>query len=209
MRCGRIARTLGGAIVLRALRSHDLLCVAHIAPRISPMQIALTNAPHWLAQFSTWLQSTPLSLLLQNVEWIVPLVQTVHILAIGAVIASVFIVNLRLLGLIGNDESPSRVGARFLPVIWYTLPVLIATGVILIIAEPARSLGSIAFQLKMLLFACAVIITLYHHRSVLQAASRADQAGGHGAAKFVAILSLLLWSAIIFAGRWIAYAPGK
>jgi hypothetical protein len=173
------------------------------------MQIALTNAPHWLAQLSTWLQSTPLSLLLQNVEWIVPLVQTVHILAIGALIACVFIVNLRLLGLIGNDEPRSSVGARFLPVIWYTLPVLLATGVILIIAEPARSLGSIAFQLKMLLLACAVIVTLYHHRSVVQAAPRADQAGGHGAGKFVAILSLLLWSGIIFAGRWIAYAPGK
>ena len=209
MRRGPTARTYRGTIVLRALRSHDLLRVAHIAPRIDPMQIALTNAPHWLSQFSTWLQSTPLSVLLQNVEWIVPLVQTVHILAIGAVMASVFIVNMRLLGLIGNDEPRSSVGARFLPVIWYSLPVLLATGVILIIAEPARSLGSIAFQLKMLLLTCAVLITVYRHRSLVQAASRADQAGPHGAGKFVAVLSLLLWSGIIFTGRWIAYAPGK
>jgi hypothetical protein len=33
--------------------------------------------------------------------------------------------------------------------------------------------------------------------------------GGRNAARMIAVLSLTLWIGIIFAGRWIAYAPGK
>ena len=41
--------------------------------------------------------------------------------------------------------------SRFLPLVWWSLPVLLATGAIMIIGEPARSLKNPAFQLKMTL----------------------------------------------------------
>ena len=50
--------------------------------------------PQWLTGFCSWLQQTAFSQMLQNVEWIVPAVQTIHILAIGAVISSALIINL-------------------------------------------------------------------------------------------------------------------
>ena len=41
-----------------------------------------------LDDFNNWLGATPASLLIQKVFWIIPTVQTVHILAISVVVAS-------------------------------------------------------------------------------------------------------------------------
>jgi hypothetical protein len=166
--------------------------------------------PQWLTDFCAWLQQTAFSQTLQNVEWIVPAVQTIHILAIGAVISSALIINLRLFGILAMDQPLARVSARYLRVIWCTLPVLLVTGSLLITAEPLRSIGSPAFQLKMALLVCVSIILLVYQSRLARTApgaTRSTEAPRRGAVLTVA--ALLLWIGIIFAGRWIAYAAGK
>src|SRR5213592_1811151 len=93
-----------------------------------------------LDRFCSWLEQTPLSQAIQSAGWVVPTVQTVHILAIAAVLSSVLMLDLRLLGMVGRDQPLERVTNRFRPVIWWTLPILLATGVVMIIGEPARPL---------------------------------------------------------------------
>jgi len=178
--------------------------------------------PHWLVYFCSWLQQSPFSQVLQNVEWIVPAVQTVHILCIGAVISAALALALRQFGLLAADQPLTRVAAQFLRVIWLALPVLLVTGSLLIAAEPRRSLASPAFQLKMALLVCVVsLLLLYQRRIGRLARSNAGGAGtgaaGAGAAaatafrpgNVITLVALLLWVGIIFAGRWIAYASGK
>jgi hypothetical protein len=75
-----------------------------------------------LATFSAWLELTPFSRVLQTVEWAVPAIQTVHILAIAAVMGSMLLFNLRLLGVRGADVPLARVRSRFLPVVWFSAP---------------------------------------------------------------------------------------
>src|SRR3954468_18730210 len=103
-----------------------------------------------LLNFCSWLEQTPFSQTIQSTGWIVPAVQTVHILAIAAVMSSVLMLDLRLLGLAGGDQPIARVRQRFRPVIWWVLPLLLATGALMIVGEPARSLANPVFQLKML-----------------------------------------------------------
>ena len=104
---------------------------------------------HSLDAFCAWLARTPLSQTLQSAEWIIPTVQTVHILAVAAVISSVLMIHLRLLGLRAREQPLAAVTARFLPFVWWPLPVLLLSGSILITAEPARSLQNPVFALKM------------------------------------------------------------
>jgi uncharacterized membrane protein SirB2 len=154
----------------------------------------------------TWLEQTSLSQAIQATSWIVPAVQTVHILAIAVVASSVLVINLRLIGAFGADQPLKDVASRFLPFVWWPLLILLATGAIMIAGEPPRSLKNPAFQLKMALLVAALIVT-----GLLQFLLRRDPAlgeaasGRRGAAVTIAILSMLLWSGIIFAGRWIAY----
>ena len=112
-----------------------------------------------LLDFCSWLEQTPLSQTIQSTGWIVPAVQTVHILSIAAVLSSVLMIDLRLMGFLGRDQPLARVSERFQPVIWWTLPVLLATGSVMIIGEPARSLANSVFQLKMALLVAAIIVT--------------------------------------------------
>src|SRR2546428_10203651 len=101
-----------------------------------------------LDRFCSWLEQTPLSQAIQSAGWVVPTVQTIHILAIAAVLSSVLMLDLRLLGMVGRDQPLERVANRFRPVIWWTLPILLATGIVIIIGQPPRSLANPAFRLK-------------------------------------------------------------
>lgn len=154
-----------------------------------------------LDAFCAWLELTPLAQTLQTTEWVIPSLQILHILAIGLLMSSVLLVNLRLLNLVFADQPLARIAARFLPVIWWCLPVLLLTGMLMITAEPARSLENTAFQVKMLLLLMAVGLTL-----TTQLRVDTNRWGGERALRAgIAVFSLLLWVGIVFAGRWIAY----
>jgi hypothetical protein len=153
-----------------------------------------------------WIDQTPLSQAIQVTDWAVPAVQTVHILAIAVVASSAFMIDLRLIGLFWADRPLKAVSTRFLPLIWWPLIVLFVTGAIMIIGEPARSLKNPAFQLKMALVIAALLVTwlfqFLHQRDAKFGEPRSKR---RGVAVGIAVLSMILWSSIIFAGRWIAY----
>lgn len=153
--------------------------------------------------FCNWLSNTPLSQAVQNYSWVIPSVQTVHILAIATVMASIVMVDFRLLGVTGRGLSVPEMAQRYLPWVWCAVGVLLVSGSILIIGEPGRELMSQVFWVKMSLLACALILTA------------AFQYGAKRRERFwesrrllswiTAFVSLALWVSILAAGRWIAY----
>lgn len=153
-----------------------------------------------------WIDQTPLSQMIQVTNWVVPTVQTVHILAIAVVASSALMIDLRLIGVFWADRPMKDVSSRFLPLVWWPLIILFATGIIMIISEPARSLKNPAFQLKMMLLVAALIVTgIFQFLQRRNAKFGNLRSGPRAAAVTVAIVSMLLWASIIFAGRWIAY----
>src|SRR5579863_6376349 len=160
-----------------------------------------------------WLSGTPMSLAIHELDWLVPLLQTVHIIAIAMVVSSVFMIELRLLRVV-KSQSIADTAHRFVPWIWTGLAILAVTGITLIIAEPQRALPNPAFQLKMLLLALAIAFICVFQISLGGKSKfwfHADQS--RPAVKLlVAVLAIsvfMLWCAIAFAGRLIAYLqPG-
>lgn len=156
-----------------------------------------------LNQICQWIDQTAVSEWIKQAAWVVPTVQTIHILAIAVVASSALMLDLRLIGVFWGNRPLETVKARFLPLIWWPLLLLLATGIIMITAEPARSLKNPAFQLKMSLLIAALVVTgvfqFLHRRS------GASDDGPRAAMVTLAIVSIVLWSSIIFAGRWIAY----
>lgn len=166
-------------------------------------------ATHRLQDFCNWLAATSLSQAIQIREWIIPATQTVHIVAVSVVVTSALMIDLRLFGVRWQDQAVAAVTRRFAPCIWWSLPVLFATGVVLIIAEPVRSLQNPVFLLKMALLVGAIFITL-----ACQVPMRKDarfweaSQGRRRGAQLIAAVSLPFWIGIVFAGRWIAYVQG-
>ena len=120
------------------------------------MNPALTKS---LNSICAWIDQTTLSQAIQVTKWVVPTVQTVHILAIAAVASSALMIDLRLIGVFWADRPMKNVSSRFLPFVWWPLLILFVTGALMIIAEPARSLKNPAFQLKMTLLVAALVVT--------------------------------------------------
>jgi hypothetical protein len=159
-----------------------------------------------LRAFSDWLAGTPLSTVIQTVSWVIPAVQTIHIVCVAVVIAATFLVSLRVLGIFDRSEPVAALARRFLPSIWYALAVLLVSGSLLIIGEPGRSLMNPAFAAKMLMLIVVASLTAVLQRPLATEAGYWEATDRRRAAsKSIAILSLLLWSCIVFAGRWIAY----
>jgi uncharacterized membrane protein SirB2 len=165
--------------------------------------------PHSLQIFCQWLASTSPSQAIQSTEWIIPATQTVHIVAVAAVVTSALMIDLRLFGVRWQDQAVAAVTRRFVPFIWWSLPVLLATGAVLIVAEPARALQNPVFWLKMGLLLAAICITLACEVPMRKEARfwEVSPARRRGAQALAAI-SLPFWVGIVFAGRWIAYVQG-
>jgi hypothetical protein len=143
-----------------------------------------------LRDFCKWLAATPLSETIQTAGWIIPTLQTIHILGVAVLFSSAIVLDLRL----------------WRPV----LLILLITGSLLIIGEPRRSLLNTTFYLKMTVLAVALTLTGVLQWWLSSAPEAADKdwerdRGRRIAGRIAATVSILVWSGVLFAGRWIAY----
>jgi hypothetical protein len=167
---------------------------------------------HWLestrlAELTVWMASTPLSTAINQNSWVTPTVESIHILSIAATFGAALMINLRILQLAGQSQSIARVAKRYTPWIWWGLLVLLMTGVVIVLAEPAREILSGVFWTKMALIASVALATLWFQQSVRRRLSlwEADSRG-QAVLRTGAGAMLIVWCVIILLGRWIAYA---
>jgi hypothetical protein len=153
-----------------------------------------------------WIQATPPSVLLQkNEAWFIPIMQSIHIAGIGVVLACVLMMSLRVLGLAGADRSVLQTQERFGPWLTGALWLLLATGLLIILCEP-RALVTFSFWAKMVLVAVGALVAWMFQRSVRARAADWDETlVQRRRVKAMAIFAVLIWVAIIFLGRFIAY----
>lgn len=159
-----------------------------------------------ISDFAAWIATTSLSNFFVSHLWLIPASQSVHYMALAILFSSAAIIDLRILGLIGGHQTLARTVQRFVPGIWIALVFMTLTGLLLLIAEPGRSVTAWEFQVKMVMLFCVIVLTLFLQRRVAQQSGGwSDAAGLPGSAKLLAVVSLVLWLLTIVAGRWIAY----
>ncbi len=159
-----------------------------------------------LSEFCKWLAATSLSHTIQTAGWIIPALQTVHILGVAVVFSSAILVDLRIWRLLERDVPLPEVARRFLPIIWPVLLVLLITGSLLIVGEPRRSLLNSTFYLKMALLAVAIMLTAWLQWLISSSPNFWDKDRKRRmAGRLAATVSILVWCSIPVAGRWIAY----
>ncbi len=156
-----------------------------------------------IKEFCTWLSATSLSQHIQDALWVIPTVQTVHIVSIAIVMTSMAMLDLRLVGIAGRRQTLTEMAARFLPWVWVALVVLLCSGAILIIAEPGRELINQVFWLKMSLLAASLALIWTFQFMLRRSSTFWDR--NRVAAILLGSVSLVMWVGIIGAGRWIAY----
>jgi len=164
-----------------------------------------------LKQFAEWLSTTFLSVFIQNHNgWTIPAIQSIHIVGIATVLGAVFMIDLRLLGWAGTDQTLRQTTNRFGPWLTGSLWLMLATGVLMVIGEPVRELITFSFWLKMFLVAVGAVIAAVFLRTVRKHEQRWEEMLVHQDAKrravrWFAVFTFLIWAVIIILGRLIAY----
>ena len=111
-------------------------------------------------------------------------------------------IDLRLLGWAGMDQTLRQTTNRFGPWLMGALWLMLATGILMVIGEPVRELMTFSFWLKMFLVAVGTVIAAVFQRKVRK--HEGDPVTS-GAPKSLAVLTFLIWACIIVLGRLIAY----
>ena len=146
--------------------------------------------------FLELLQASPLATGLRGSFIVYPLVNAAHILAIGALVTSAALMDLRVLGL--GSALPVKIVLGYLrPVAAVALLIAIATGALLFSVRPLEYADNPAFRLKLILVSAAIANAVVYN--VLP-----DHTGS-GLRKILVITSLILWLMAALAGRFIGF----
>ena len=160
-----------------------------------------------MKQFADWLSTTSPSVFIQNHNsWVIPTIQSIHIIGIGVVLGSAWMLCLRILGWAGRDQTLRQTSIRFGPWLTGGLYLMLATGVLMVIGEPVREMVTFSFWLKMFLVAVSTLIAASFQISLRKHERRWEETLiQRRSIQGLAILTFLLWLCIIILGRLIAY----
>jgi uncharacterized membrane protein SirB2 len=160
-----------------------------------------------LKEFAEWLSTTAPSVFIQTHEvWMIPTIQSFHIIGISLAVGSALMITLRILGWAGADETLLQTQRRFGPWLNGALCLLLASGALLVVGEPVRELVTFSFWLKMSLVLLMTVIALGFQVGVNRRPQLWDGALVNlTSVKWAALLIFLIWGCIIILGRLIAY----
>lgn len=154
-----------------------------------------------IAAFAKWVTQSPLSHFLRSHEWIVPLSQSIHILAVAVLLSTMVMIGFRLAFHGLNESWALERVARQIPLALGAFGVLLVTGTLQSIIEPEREFLNPAFYVKILLLTAAMIGT---HRLLVMAKGRHAP---ENRIRLTAVSVAVLWVMAAICGRWISYLP--
>jgi hypothetical protein len=143
------------------------------------------------------IEAWPLAEVVRRSVWAYPVLESVHIAAFAALVGSLLLLELRVFGVQRALPLPAfaRLAVR---TALAAFALAAASGSLLFISAASELVANAAFRLKLVLILMAGVNALvFHARDSLR---RQDQM-----ARWQAGASLLIWLAVIAAGRMIAY----
>ena len=158
-------------------------------------------------RFMQWLNETAFSITMRDSTWAEPVVETIHVLTLTLFLGFTVLLDLRLLGVSMHRRKVSDVVEELNPWLMGGFLVMIVTGVLLFCGDPVAFYNSIFFKVKMLMLLLAGLnVWLFNATVGRKVAEWEIDAETPGRAKAAAVVSLVLWVAIVAAGRAIAYS---
>lgn len=149
------------------------------------------------------LGETALAAGLRQSFWAYPIVNALHVLGIALLVGGIVPLDLRLLGL-WRSVPVAPLATVLVPSAIAGVAVVLATGPLMFLVQPADYAANPWFQLKLLVIAAAIANALLLRR----VPAWRERAAGSAPAprlKVAAVLSLGLWCTALFFGRMIAY----
>jgi hypothetical protein len=144
---------------------------------------------------ATWTRESPSI-------WAYATILTLHTFGLAVVVGANAVIDFRLLGF--APRIPILSLRPLFPVMWWAFALNFVTGLLLFMADATTKSGQQVFYVKLALIALALLVTAF----VWKGLGQEERASGNPVAahlRTLAVLSLLLWTGAIVAGRLMAY----
>lgn len=159
------------------------------------------------SEYSFWVsvENWGISQIIAATNWF-PTLETIHVIAATLVVGSLLWVDLRLLGLAAKRYPISLMNNELTRWTWGAFFVAVITGLGMFITRAAGHLENPAFQSKLVLLLLAGINMAYFHFRVYKDVAQWDNSDDiPKQVKLAGALSLILWSGVMLAGRWVGH----
>jgi hypothetical protein len=159
-----------------------------------------------LLSWARWVGDLPSSIALRESLFMWPFLESAHVLTLMLFAGTAAMLDLRLLGVAFRGVPATAFTGRLLPWTRVAFAIMTITGVALVYANPVRYYFNLFFRIKVLLLVVAgVNIWWFHGRTHHGVADWDTAPTPPRAARAAAIVSLAAWTAVIVAGRMVAY----
>ena len=155
-----------------------------------------------LLPFFEWCESLWLGQFVVGSNWLFPVIEAVHLLALSVLGGTVLMVDLRLMGFGLKSRSASELWRAARPWMIGALAMMIATGVPLFLSEPIKCYYNDSFWVKMTTLPIAIAFAFTIRSRVIQESVRNTARRQ----MLVGALSIALWFTVDAAGRWIGFS---
>ncbi|MDE3170520.1 MAG: hypothetical protein KGL75_10280 [Acidobacteriota bacterium] len=153
--------------------------------------------------FFHWLTQTYIGREMQGNAYLFPTVEALHIMGSVALVGATSIISLRLAGLFLTEVPISKVAKQFLPWAWLGFGFQVVTGILLFMSEATLAYDNAIFQVKMALIVFGGIVALVFQQTVYRRVKSWDVTNPPFSAKFAGYTLIVVWFAVIAAGRWL------
>lgn len=152
-----------------------------------------------------WLDASALAQAMRGWLWLYPIIEILHIFGFAILVGAVVMFDLRVLGL-SKHVAIKALGDHLLRWSVAALLLVVPAGIMMFSAHPQEFADSGVFRLKLLLICTAGLNALLFHAGVYRSVSAWNtEVAAPLTAKTHAVLSLMLWIAVISCGRLLAY----
>ena len=159
-----------------------------------------------LLEWCQWLQDTPLGTGIRESASVYPLIEGSHVMALALSVGTVLWFDLRLLGCGMRRDTVTDVFDQVKPWMLFGFAVMFVTGALLFASRAAEAYESVYFRTKIGLLVLGGINVAVFHGTIDRRREQWDSAAMPPArARLAGAISLVLWFAIIAAGRIMAY----
>jgi hypothetical protein len=153
----------------------------------------------------TWLQDSSAPTAIRESGWLFPTIETVHVFALVLVVGSIMTVDLRLLGIANRNRPFSQVAGEMLPWTWAAFGIAAIAGLLMFSSKAIVYYNDIPFRIKILLLVFAGLNMMSFHWMGTRQLASWDHGRAHLPARLAGGASLLLWTSIVAAGRWVGF----
>jgi hypothetical protein len=149
-----------------------------------------------------WLQATSLASYTHDHKWAFTTIEVVHVFAIAMMVATISIVDLRLMGLASTKRPFTELARQVLPVTWGAFVVAVLTGPLLFVSQAVDHFANTMFRIKMLLILVAGINMLIFELITARGAAAWDlKPVPPPPARLAGAISIACWLLVIVFGR--------